>query len=100
MSSRYEAEKVRSQREIEKRRSGSVLGGVFVIQPIHDANVDRNQHYEYVDAALLSKPEAEFESADSNLVQLIHKQDPASIGNDEPDCHKDAYPFQVGAPIG
>ena len=59
---------------------------VFVVQPVHVDHVDGNQNEEAVDAALLGKPETQLNVSDANFVQLIDKQNAASVGHDEPDA--------------
>ena len=54
------------------------------VDSIHSPGIEENQRHENVDRALLCEPKTELETAYSNLIQLIDKQNAESEGTDEP----------------
>jgi hypothetical protein len=70
-----------------------------VIELVHDPDIDRDEEHENIDAALLGKPETEFEAPDPDLVELFHKENSAAIGDNEPDRHEDTDPLEIGSPV-
>ena len=69
------------------------------VQPVHAPGVEKDQHDEDVDRALLGKPETEFEAAETNAVELFDEQDAETVGADEPDQETQAHEPQVGPPV-
>ena len=70
------------------------------IDSIHTPGVEENQCHENVNRALLCKPEAELETANSDLIQFIDKQNAESEGTDKPDEQAKRDQPQIGPPIG
>ncbi len=70
-----------------------------MIELVHDADVNRDEDHEDVNAPLLGEPEAELKSAELELVELFDKKDAATVGDEEPDGEENAQPFEVGAPV-
>ncbi len=70
------------------------------VEPVHEVHIGENEDYEHIDGALLSKPEAKFESAYLNLVEFFNEEDSAAVWNDEPDSKQHCDIAQVDLPVG
>jgi hypothetical protein len=71
----------------------------FLVQLVHPSHIEKYEGNEYVDGSLLCKPESQFEAANMDAIELIHKEDSESIAHNEPDGHQNEQEAQVFLPI-
>jgi len=56
---------------------------ILLIQPIHQVDINVNENDKNVDRALLGEPEAEFEAANFDLIELFGEEKAAGVGGDK-----------------
>jgi hypothetical protein len=58
---------------------------MFLIQPVHQPDIDKNQYDKYINRALLRNPEAQFDASDSILIKMGFPEDSTAIRDKKPD---------------
>jgi len=72
---------------------------IFLVDVIHSPRVEKDQHDEDVDRALLGKPEAELKPAYPDVIHLLNQQDAESVRTEKPDYKAERDEAQIGTPV-
>jgi hypothetical protein len=72
---------------------------MFAVNLIHAPGVEKYQHYEDINRALLGEPKAELEAADTNGIELLDQKNTEAEGNSEPDDEAQSDESKIGTPV-
>ncbi len=72
---------------------------MFTIETIHSPGVVEDQNDEAQDRALLSKPEAQSEAEELDLIERFRKNDAEAEGHREPDSEAHGDQAKISAPV-
>ena len=72
---------------------------MFAVNSIHAPGVEKYQHDEDINRALLGEPETELKAADTNGIELLDQKNTEAEGNREPDDEALSDESKIGSPI-
>jgi len=71
----------------------------LAIDMVHAPGIEKDQHNEDIDGALLCEPETELEATNADAIQLFDKEYAEAVRTGKPDDEANEDEPQVGAPV-
>lgn len=80
-------------------RSSFLMHIEFLVQGVHQPDINKNEDDEHIDRSLLGEPKPKSEPADPDPIQRVGHQDPEDVRDEEPDREKEKEVPKVGVPV-